>query len=51
MIGEFCPKVFALRRHQVFAETKVRLNMHADTSAGIGTASATPAELEARTGP
>lgn len=36
MIGEFCPKVFALKRHPNLGEAAIGFNIHADESAGIG---------------
>jgi len=36
MIGEFCPKVFALRSHSRFRQGAVGYYMHADESASIG---------------
>ncbi len=36
MIGEFCPKVFALRSHSKFRQGAVGSYNRADASAGIG---------------
>ena len=36
MIGEFCPKVFALKSHPIPGDAAVGFNIHADASAGIG---------------
>jgi len=36
MIGEFCPKVFALKSHPTPGDAAVGSSIHADASAGIG---------------